>query len=136
MRTVRARKPNDLSGVKVHFYVGKAGYSCRVSLLQPVAGAPFQPLLAFHIHEDANGLDPMGYIAAQYDLTDREHQVLKGIAVGLTCKEVAEQMSISPNTVKAFLRLIMIKMGVTGRAGIISKVLECSQRGSDVRAPN
>jgi DNA-binding CsgD family transcriptional regulator len=33
-------------------------------------------------------------------------------------------MAISPNTVKAFLRLIMIKMGVTTRAGIVAKILD------------
>jgi len=32
-------------------------------------------------------------------------------------------MSISPNTVKAFLRLIMVKMGVTSRSGVVGKIL-------------
>ncbi len=32
-------------------------------------------------------------------------------------------MSISPNTVKAFLRLIMFKMGVTSRSGVVGKIL-------------
>jgi DNA-binding CsgD family transcriptional regulator len=39
-------------------------------------------------------------------------------------------MNISPNTVKAFLRLIMIKMGVSRRVGILSKVLELTQNGN------
>ena len=32
-------------------------------------------------------------------------------------------MNISPNTVKAFLRLVMIKMGVTSRSRIVAKIL-------------
>ena len=32
-------------------------------------------------------------------------------------------MSISPNTVKAFLRVIMVKMGVTSRSGVVGKIL-------------
>ena len=44
--------------------------------------------------------------------------------LGLTSKEVAIRMNISPNTVKAFLRLVMGKMGVTTRAGIVAKLLE------------
>jgi DNA-binding NarL/FixJ family response regulator len=32
-------------------------------------------------------------------------------------------MKISPNTVKVFLRMIMIKMGVTTRAGILARIL-------------
>ena len=33
-------------------------------------------------------------------------------------------MEISPNTVKAFVRLIMIKLGVTTRGAIMVKVLD------------
>jgi len=57
-------------------------------------------------------------------LTDREHEVLKEIAAGLTSKEVAQRMNISPNTVKVFLRMIMMKMGVSTRSGVIAKLLE------------
>jgi hypothetical protein len=34
------------------------------------------------------------------------------------------RMNISPNTVKVFLRLIMIKMGVTSRGAIIAQILQ------------
>jgi hypothetical protein len=49
--------------------------------------------------------------------------VLRGISLGLSSKVMADRMDISPNTVKAFLRLIMIKMGVTSRAGIVANIL-------------
>jgi DNA-binding CsgD family transcriptional regulator len=42
---------------------------------------------------------------------------------GLTSKEIAERMKISPSTVKAFLRLVMVKMSVSTRSGIVGKVL-------------
>jgi DNA-binding CsgD family transcriptional regulator len=42
---------------------------------------------------------------------------------GLTSKEIAARMSISPNTVKAFLRLVMVKMGVSTRSGIVGRVV-------------
>jgi DNA-binding CsgD family transcriptional regulator len=32
-------------------------------------------------------------------------------------------MNVSPNTVKAFLRLIMLKMEVSSRAAIVAKVM-------------
>jgi DNA-binding CsgD family transcriptional regulator len=41
---------------------------------------------------------------------------------GFTSKEIAERMKISPNTVKAFIRLVMVKMGVSTRSGIIGKL--------------
>jgi DNA-binding CsgD family transcriptional regulator len=42
---------------------------------------------------------------------------------GLTSKEIAQRMGISPNTVKAFLRLVMVKMGVSTRSGIVGKIV-------------
>jgi len=41
---------------------------------------------------------------------------------GLTSKEIAARMNISPNTVKAFLRLVMVKMKVSTRSGIAGKI--------------
>ena len=38
-------------------------------------------------------------------------------------------MNITPNTVKSFVRIIMIKMGVGTRAAIVSKLLEYSNQG-------
>jgi len=43
--------------------------------------------------------------------------------MGLTNKEIADRMGISANTVKGFVRLIMLKMGTSGRSGIVAKVL-------------
>ena len=43
---------------------------------------------------------------------------------GMTTKEMARALSLSPNTIKSFLRLIMAKMGVSTRSGIVGKVLD------------
>jgi DNA-binding CsgD family transcriptional regulator len=59
----------------------------------------------------------------RFHLTDREEEVLQFLLEGLTSKEIADRMAISPNTVKAFLRLIMIKMGVSTRSGIVGKAM-------------
>jgi DNA-binding CsgD family transcriptional regulator len=42
---------------------------------------------------------------------------------GLTSKEIADRMGISPNTVKAFIRLVMVKMNVSTRSGIIGRIV-------------
>ena len=44
--------------------------------------------------------------------------------MGLTNKQLAQQLNITPNTVKAFLRLVMVKMGVARRSGVVVKLLE------------
>lgn len=52
------------------------------------------------------------------DLTPRERQVANLIETGLTNKEIAEQLSISPGTVKIHLKHIFEKTGVHGRYGL------------------
>ena len=63
-------------------------------------------------------------IAAAFHLTEQERETVGFLVEGLTSKEIAQHMNISPNTVKAFIRLVMIKMGVTTRAGIVGKILK------------
>ena len=42
---------------------------------------------------------------------------------GLSNKEMAQNMGISENTVKAYLRMAAIKMGVASRLGIVTRIL-------------
>jgi len=80
-------------------------------------------MLALHLKRVSSLLDAVREIGVEYHLTDREQETLMGVSMGLTSKQLAERMGISPNTVKAFLRLIMIKMGMTTRAGVVGKLL-------------
>ena len=59
----------------------------------------------------------------EFHLTHREQEVLGLLIMGLTNKEIADRMGISANTVKGFVRLVMLKMGTSGRSGIVAKVL-------------
>jgi DNA-binding CsgD family transcriptional regulator len=122
--TIRSCNPNELSQVKTRFQLGKREYSCRAYLLESQMGTSAVPILALHLERDSSYNDALNEVIAAYHLTSREQEALRGISIGLTSKELAERMNISPNTVKAFLRLIMIKMGVTTRAGIVAKLLE------------
>jgi DNA-binding CsgD family transcriptional regulator len=61
-------------------------------------------------------------ISKKYNLTAREREAMGHLLRGLTSKEIAQEMGISPNTVKAFFRLVMTKMGVNTRAGLIGRV--------------
>ena len=57
-------------------------------------------------------------------LTEREHAILKGLKAGYRNKEIASMLSISEQTVKSHLGRIFRKMNVSGRAELISKLLE------------
>jgi len=61
-------------------------------------------------------------ICTRFGLTPREQVTVRLLFDGLTSKEIAGRMNISPNTVKAFLRLVMVKMGVSTRSGILGKI--------------
>lgn len=129
LETIRNHNPNELSSVKTHFRLGKREYSCRTYLLESHIGTFTLPILALHMERDSSYNDALNDVITAYHLTSREQEALRGISIGLTSKELAERMNISPNTVKAFLRLIMIKMGVTTRAGIVAKLLEYNGGG-------
>jgi DNA-binding CsgD family transcriptional regulator len=118
---IRARKGADRTA-KGQFRIGKNEYHCRTYLMESYDGMS-NPMIALHLERDSSANDAICEIVDKYHLTDREQEVLRGISLGLATKELADQMEISPNTVKAFLRLVMIKMGVRTRAGIIAKIL-------------
>jgi DNA-binding CsgD family transcriptional regulator len=61
--------------------------------------------------------------ALVFRLTAREQETLGFLIQGLTSKEIANHMGVSPHTVKAFLRLVMSKMQVSTRSGIVGKLL-------------
>jgi DNA-binding CsgD family transcriptional regulator len=82
-----------------------------------------QPIVALHIERNPSMTDTLQQITEEYHLTSREQEALSGVLAGLSSKELAGQMRISPNTVKAFLRLIMIKMGVSTRVELFAKIL-------------
>lgn len=59
-----------------------------------------------------------------FNLTRREGEALAMCLRGHGTKEIAHEMGITVSTAKSFLRLVCIKMGVTSRAEILSKVLD------------
>ncbi len=102
---------------------GNRRYFCRVFSLSSLSPKQGQPALAILIERSRPPLDVV-HIAGEFQLTGREWQAVELLTHGLTSKEIANRMGISPNTVKAFLRLIMIKTGVSTRSGIVGKILQ------------
>jgi DNA-binding CsgD family transcriptional regulator len=99
-------------------------YVCRTFPLSVAKGeiTPTTPALVLLLERNSNGMITMREVAERYGLTPREQETVRLLLEGLTSKEIAERMKISPNTVKAFIRLVMVKMDVSTRSGIIGKI--------------
>ena len=54
-------------------------------------------------------------MASEVELSDREIEILKLVATGVSNKEIAYQLGISPNTVKVHLRNVFTKIGASSR---------------------
>ena len=87
------------------------------------AGAPTAGMLVVMLDRVSNETLRIAELSGQFGLTGREQETVKLLLEGLTSKEIAERMKISPNTVKAFIRLVMVKMNVSTRSGIIGKIV-------------
>jgi len=111
-------------GFVTEFSSGKRRYSCRAFVLNSHPGNSHSdhPAYAILIERCQRVSFDTAQLAKQFNLTPREQETVEYLVQGLTSKEIAARMRISPNTVKAFLRLIMVKMGTTTRSGIVGKV--------------
>lgn len=81
------------------------------------------PALVLTFERKSNGALDIATLADRFGLTPRERETVKLLLQGLTSKEIAGRMGISANTVKAFVRLVMLKMGVSTRSGIAGKMV-------------
>jgi DNA-binding CsgD family transcriptional regulator len=75
------------------------------------------------LERKSNDAVKLAEIAERFGLTAREQETVRYLVEGFTSKEIAQRMQISPNTVKAFLRLVMVKMNVSTRSGIIGRIV-------------
>jgi len=105
------------------FRSGRRRYFVRAFLVGSDTKKPSRPSLAVLLERGPSEVIPLSQVSEQFNLTRREREALGHLLQGLGSKEIANRMNISTNTVKAYLRLIMIKTGVSSRAAISWKVM-------------
>jgi DNA-binding CsgD family transcriptional regulator len=103
---------------------GKRQYVCHFLSLRSDFRKHSGPSLVVLMERAHQASSLISSAARKYHLTSREKEAVESLLGGLTSKEIAQRMRISPNTVKNFLRLTMIKMGVSTRSGIAGRVLD------------
>jgi DNA-binding CsgD family transcriptional regulator len=84
------------------------------------AGGGLQVIM---LERRSNEAVKLNEVSERFGLTVRELETVQYLLQGFTSKEIAQRMEISPNTVKAFLRLVMVKMNVSTRSGIIGRIV-------------
>jgi DNA-binding CsgD family transcriptional regulator len=123
LRSALAGKLAAGNAVSVEDFVsGRRRYLCRLYALQTPAPRRGSPAAVVVLERPPRLPSPGTALLAPYHFTAREDQVVRLVLNGLSNKEIAERMGISPYTVKAFLRLIMMKMGVSSRFGILERI--------------
>ncbi|MBS0342731.1 MAG: hypothetical protein JSS56_19625 [Proteobacteria bacterium] len=86
------------------------------------------PLLSFyvtHLHSEAERHRPTlprhRASALQSTLSDREHEILRALAHGMSNKRIAQVVGVSPETVKWHLRNVYSKLAVVGRDDAVAR---------------
>ena len=105
------------------FRSGRRLYEGRAYRVNSVGKVESQVSFAILLQRRAKPSLILYGISEKYNLTRREQQVVQYLTYGSTTKEIAAGLEISPNTVKNFVRMIMVKMGVSTRSGIVGRAL-------------
>ena len=108
------------------FVSGRRHYVCRffdAGLPGNKSSGSNESSLAVLLERSPEATADILKICDQYHLTPREGEAVRLLVRGLANKEIAARMEISPNTLKVFLRLAMMKMGVSSRSEIMSKFI-------------
>jgi DNA-binding CsgD family transcriptional regulator len=74
------------------------------------------------IFEQARAPQLAPLIAAAYGLTARERDIAALVIQGLSTKEIADQLSLSPHTVQDHLKATFNKVGVRSRRELVTQV--------------
>ena len=121
--TLLSDQPSDGLAVVPRFQSGRRTYRCRSFPVSSISEGFSQGRFAVLLERMSVGSASPDQLSERFHLTPREMEVAMFLLQGLTSKEIGTRMQISPNTVKAFLRLIMVKMGCSTRSGIVGKAL-------------
>ncbi|MDG1331680.1 MAG: response regulator transcription factor [Crocinitomicaceae bacterium] len=109
---------------------GAIGYLVKESSPQEIydgiiqslsGGAALSPNIALKAMKIIQNQGEMSKEASNFDLSERELQVLQQLTKGLNYKQIASNLIISPNTVRRHLENIYKKLGVTNKVEATQK---------------
>lgn len=87
-----------------------------------------------HPRMGANDSGPNGVGGDRSSLTQRESQVLRLLAQGRSGAQIADELVLSPETVRSHVRNAMSKLGATTRSHAVALALQSGEIGAGTRA--
>lgn len=121
-RLARAN-PSSQSAFVNDLMSGRRKYNCRVFELHVDDSKHEMFRTALLLERQSHVAGGLAGVLKQFNLTPREVETVALLVEGLTSKQIAERMKISPNTVKAFIRIVMVKMDVSTRSGVVGRII-------------
>jgi len=123
----------DADYAMAEFISGRRQYRCTRYVLN-VQGLPAAKTAVILLERTDSPAVTVQEVCLGLNMSHREREAVGWLARGLTSKEIAQHMGISPNTVKSFLRLVMTKAGVSTRTGLIGRVTGITSRHKSMSA--
>lgn len=113
-----------------------AVYIVRLISLYPSVSTPTDDQYAVVVEPIAgpltDGID-FAAIKKRFRLSNRELDVLVALMTGTRDKEIARVLDVSAGTVRAYLKSVRAKLGVTTRTGIVNLVHEVSGKSGSTQ---
>jgi DNA-binding NarL/FixJ family response regulator len=104
------------------YVLKKSTAQCLVNALRGVlvGGLYVDPAMAAYLFQQAGRPSPFRTASKLSSfLTQRETEVLKLVATGLTAKEIAGQLDLSPSSIETYKTRAADKLSIKGRAEIV-----------------
>ncbi|RMI45639.1 helix-turn-helix domain-containing protein [Streptomyces triticirhizae] len=117
-RAVAERRDRGPARVRVRTRSGR-WLVCHASCLRGADGALGPSAVVL---EPAKTSEVMPLIAAAFELTEREIQVTQCLARGLSTAGTAEELHLSPHTVRDHVKTVFGKTGVSSRGELVGKL--------------
>ncbi len=102
----------------LHYAIHQAARGTRF-LASPIIETVIAYLRPYEAAIAGRALAPLELEEKLTTLTDREREAFQLVAQGLTNREIANRLSLSPGTVKAHVSNILVKLGLANRTQVI-----------------
>ena len=124
-RAEKKGKTESLTGSFIElFKSGKRTYVVRAVVLYEDGGSSLRnSQYMFILERVRSDLLNIPQVARERGLTQREQELIELVFSDMSNKEISQELGLSLNTVKTYLKNLMRKVGVNSRAGLISSVL-------------